>query len=56
MKIKITYTDQEKQQAHKLARLCMGMLPDKAAQKQSDKHAPFHHIYISDKQQEHKEN
>lgn len=52
MKVKITYTEQERRQADKLAALYMEQLQsrDRITVKRSDRHKPYYHIYISDKQ------
>lgn len=53
MKVKITYTEKEKQQADKLAALYLEQLQTKnrISVSRSDRHKPFYHIYIADKQQ-----
>lgn len=52
MKVKITYTEQERRQADKLAALYLEQLQsrDRITVKRSDRHAPYYHIYIADKQ------
>ena len=51
MKVKITYTEKEKQQADKLAALYLEQLRSKnrISVSRSDRHAPYYHIYIADK-------
>ena len=51
MKIKITYTEKEKQQADRLAAAYLEQLRNKEriSVSRSDRHAPFYHIYIADK-------
>lgn len=51
MKVKITYTEPEKQQADKLAALYLEQLQSKnrISVSRSDRHKPFYHIYIADK-------
>lgn len=53
MKVKITYTENEKQQADKLAALYLEQLKsrNRIEVSRSDRHAPYYHIYIADKQQ-----
>ena len=52
MKVKITYTEKEKKQADKLASLYLEQLQSKnrISVSRSDRHKPFYHIYIADKQ------
>ena len=49
MKFKITYTQDEKQQAEKAAALLLKQADCNqiTSMKKSDKHAPFYHIYIA---------
>lgn len=52
MKVKITYTEKEKKQADKLASLYLEQLQSKnrISVSRSDRHKPFYHIYIADRQ------
>lgn len=52
MKIKITYQQHEKQQADKLVALYLEQLQsrNRISISRSDRHKPFYHIYIADKQ------
>lgn len=58
MKVKITYTEKEKQQADKLAALYLEQLQTKnrISVSRSDRHKPFYHIYIADKQSKNVDN
>lgn len=48
MKIIIAYLPEEEQKAKRLQAVALGVIPD-AKVKESDRHAPFKHIYLSSK-------
>ena len=51
MKIKIAYTEEEKEQADQLAAIYLEriQMSSSATITKSDRHKPFFHIYIADK-------
>ena len=49
MKVKITYQRGEERRAALMAAFAKGLAPD-AKVKESDKHPPYRHIYISSKE------